>query len=197
MRRKGCAGVGAVVVAMAILAHILLSTLPNRDDAAADALREAGGEVRRTPRFLWLAVMTDVPDAFYPRGDVWSIDLRDAEVGPGVADHLPTLRSLQFLDLDRCRIPAGVSTNLVPPSGELRGVSVRDTNIADCHLSRLGDCPNLIHLILDGTDVTDASVPTITRCRSLGYVVLRRSKVTPGGVAAIRKALPRANVVAE
>lgn len=195
MKRKGCAWFGVGTLTAAILAHVLLSTLPNRDDAAVEAIRGVGGEARRTPRLLWLATIADASDAFYPHGDVWSVELRDAEVGPGVADGLSTLRSLHFLDLYRCRLPPGVTANLVPPSGSLRSVSASDTNLGDHHIIGLGDCPSLVYLTLDGTEVTDASVPTITRCRNLGSIVLRRNKITEAGIAAIRAAFPRANVV--
>lgn len=197
MKRKGCAWFGVGTLATAILAHVLLSTLPNRDDAAVEAIHGAGGEARRTPRLLWLATIADASDAFYPRGDVWSVELRDAEVGPGVADGLSTLRSLESLDLYRCQLPPGMTATLIPPSGSLRSVFAYDTNLGDHHIIRLGDCPSLVYLILDGTEVTDASVPTITRCRNLGYIVLRRNKISEDGIGAIRAAFPRANVVTE
>ncbi|MFO0852436.1 MAG: transposase [Gemmataceae bacterium] len=197
MKRKGCAWFGVGSLAAAILAHVLLSAFPNRDDTAVEAIRGIGGEARRTPRLLWLAAIADACDAFYPRGDVWSVELRDAEVSPGVADGLSTLRSLQSLDLYRCRLPPGMTVNLVPPSGSLRSVYAYNTNLGDPHVVRLGDCPSLVYLFLDGTEVTDASIPTIIRCRTLGHIVLRRNKITEAGIAAIRAAFPRANVVTE
>ncbi len=181
----------------AILAHALLSTLPNRDDEVADGIQAVGGEVRRTPRLFWLAVYTDAIDAFYPRGDLWSVELRDAEISPSAADGLSTLRSLEHLDLFRCRLPPELTTKLVPPSKSLQSLFVTDTNLGDHHISRLGECPNLVYLFLDGTELTDASVSTISRCQNLGSIILRRNKMTEAGIAAIRAALPRANVVTE
>lgn len=195
MTGKGFAVLAIGALATPILAHILLSHFPNRDDAAVDAIRGAGGVARRTPRLLWLSVITDAPDAFYARGDVWDVELHDSEIGTDVARRLATLRSLQGLGMCRCRVPPGMTTNLVPPSESLRGVSAFDTNLGDHNISGLVDCPNLGHLLLDGTEVTDNAVPTITRCRNLGYIVLRRNKITAAGVAAIREAFPRANVV--
>lgn len=197
MKRKGCAWLMIGAVSAAVLAHVLLSALPNRDDAAADAIRGAGGKARRTPRLEWLAVRTDAYDAFYPRGDVWSAYLRDAEVGPDVADGLSTLRSVEHLDLVRCRLRPDVTANLVPPSASLGSLYVSDTDLRDCHIGRLGDCPNLSSLTLDGTQATDASVPVIARCRSLRSIILRGNKITGAGFAAVRAAFPRASVVTE
>ncbi len=195
MRRKGCAWLVVGAVVAVLLAHLLLSALPNRDDAVVAAVRGAGGEVRRTPRLLGLSTMTDA--AIYPRGDVWLVEVRDAEVSDELAEPLSTLRSLDHLDLYRCRLAVRAAADLVPPAGSLRSISVTETNLGDEHLRRLGECPNLVPLILDGTDVTDASVPAITRCRGLGYSALRRHKLTAAGVAAIRAAFPRSNAVTE
>jgi hypothetical protein len=198
VKRKGRVWlrVGAVV-ATAAVAHVLLSSFPNRDDAAAEVIQRSGGEVRRTPRLLWLAVITDASDAFYPRGDVWAVELRDAEIGSEVAERLSALRSLSDLDVYRCRVPAGMATSLIPPSGELLRVYISSTNVGDRHISTLEHCPNLRSLTLKGTDISDASVAAIVQCRKLGSIVLRGNKLTDAGIAAIRAALPGANVVTE
>ena len=195
MRRKGCVWLVVAAVAAVLLVHLLLSALPNRDDAVVAAIRGAGGEVRRTPRLLRLSTMADAEVC--PRGDVWPVELRDAEVSDELAASLSTLRSLDSLDLYRCPLAMGTTADLIPPTGSLRSVFARETNLGDEQLRRLGDCPNLAYLILDGTDITDASVPAITRRRGLGYIVLRRHKLTTAGVAAIRAAFPRSNVVTE
>lgn len=191
-KRWGWISLGAVIVGF--VSHLLLSYCPNRDDRAAEAIEEAGGEVRRTPRLFWLSVFADAPDHFYPRGDVWNVELRNAEIGSRVADSLSTLRSLDALTLTRCRLAPEITTNLVPPSESLRMLYALDTNLGDDHIARLGDCPNLVYLMLDGANVTDASIPTISRCRKLGYILIRRCKITSGGMESIRAAFPRANI---
>jgi hypothetical protein len=196
MKRKGCAWLAVGVVVTATVAHVLLSYLPNRDDAAVEVLRGAGGgEVRRTCRLLPLSALLDAE--IYPRGDVWSVYLRDAEISNEVAERLSGLRSLYALDIYRCRVPAGMTTALIPPSDQMRRVYISDANVGDHQISTLRDCPNLQSLTLKGTDVSDASVPTIVMCRKLGSIVLRGNKFTESGIATLRAAFPSANVVTE
>jgi len=182
-------------MASPILTHVLLTRFPNRDDAKANAIRGADGEVRRTPRFCLLSLMTD--SEIYPHGDVWNVELRNAQVESDLIGRLSTLQSLQSLAISRCRLPSGTTANLIPRSTSLRMVFITDTNFGDDQLSGLVECPNLIYLILDGTDITDASIPIIMRCRNLGYIVLRRNKISEAGIAAIRAAFSRSNVVTE
>lgn len=191
----GCTWLAIWAVSAAMSAHVLLSVLPNRDDAAVDAIRNSGGEVRRTPRLLWLSTTADAD--FYPCGDVWTVELTGAEIDVGLASHLAGLNSLSDLGLHRCRVPAGTTATLIPTSEHVRGIHISDTDAGDRQIATIGSCRNLIFLTLDGTAVSDASVQVIVRCRNLGRIVLRRNKMTPEGIAAIRAALPTANVISE
>ena len=193
--RMGCTWLAIGTVAVAVLTHVLLSVLPNRDDAAVDDIQKAGGEVRRTPRLLWLSTMADAD--FYPYGDVWDVELTGAEIDEGLAAQISGLHSLYDLRLYRCLVPIEMTGIIIPTSDHLQGIHISDTAAGDRHIESISTCRNLIFLTLDGTAVTDASVPVIVRCRNLGCLVLRRNKMTPEGIAAIRTALPATNVIAE
>jgi hypothetical protein len=195
MKRNGCVWVGIGAVLVALVAHFLLSVVPNRDDAAVDVICQAGGEVRRTPRLLWLSTFADTE--IYPYGDVWNVEFSNAAISNEVADGVSTLSSLSDLGMYRCQMLPGTTANMIPTSDDLRSVSILDTKVGDQHISNLRNCPNVGFLILEGTDVSDASVPNIVRCRRIGCIVLRNNKLTDEGIAVIRMAFPSANIVIE
>lgn len=193
-RQKGCLLLLLVSPLFLVVAHLCLTYLPNRDDAALTVIRNAGGRLdyQRTPRLLGLSTVTDTP--LYAHGDVWDINLRDIELNSDVSKSLASLSSLYNLDLYHCRIPTGTSTSLIPTSRELKMVSISGTNVGDAQIKTLDACPNLWLLALEGTVVTDASVPVIVRCRKLNVFYLRKNKFSETGIAAIRKAFPKATI---
>jgi hypothetical protein len=194
-RKKGCLHLFIAVVVAAIVTHLLLVFTPNRDDSAAAAILAAGGEIQRTDRLLMLSAVIDTP--LYPRGDIWDVTIRNAEIDGSLARHLSSLRSLYHLSLNRCQVPPGMKTPLIPASKDLRSVYISDSNFGDAQLTSLASCPNLWFLALEGTEVTDASVPVICKCRKLNVIHFERSKLTDKGIATIRASFPTANFTTE
>jgi hypothetical protein len=189
MKRTGCLWLLVGAVVSAVIAHVLLSALPNRDDAAVEVIQRAGGKVRRTPR-----IFAPIDAELYAHGDVWGVELRRVELNSEVSEHLLTLRSMSYLDISSSTVTAGRNSILIPPSEKIQQLFITYTNVSDHHISSLRDCPNLTQLILVGTDVSDASVSNILECRKLRYIVLQRNSMTEAGLAAIRAGFPAANV---
>jgi hypothetical protein len=167
---------------------------PNRDDRAARALRRAGAKVRRTPRLLWLSAHSDTE--IYPYGDVWDLDLKDITIDGDLADDMASLHSLVHFGIQNCRIQ-DTSTNVGPPESKLRFVTIAHSNSGDRNIAFLANSANLQFLILEDTEISDASVPTILSCKRLTYIVLKNNKFSQEGIQRIRAGFPRANVQIE
>jgi hypothetical protein len=78
-------------------------------------------------------------------------------------------------------------------------VSFCDMPIGDGDLrelrSHLENHPNLVVLDLSGTNVTDIGLLQLTRLQNLRRLKLRRTEVTPEGIATLRNSLPNLDVV--
>jgi hypothetical protein len=63
-------------------------------------------------------------------------------------------------------------------------------------LAALAGLASLDELSLGGTDISDAGLKQLQRCRKLTSVYLEMTQVTESGVAALRKALPGITAIA-
>lgn len=195
--KKQTRTLGLIFVPAAFIILGLLSALywyPNRDDHAARTLRRAGAKVRRTPRLLWLSAHSDTE--ILPYGDVWDLELKDIMIDGVLADDMASLHSLEHLAISTCQIQDSAA-NLGPSENKLRIVSIRHSKSGDRNIAFLANSSNLQFLMLEGTEISDASLPTILSCKQLTYLMLKNNKFSRKGIQRIRAGFPRANVQVE
>ncbi len=145
--------------------------------------------------------------------------LRGTNVTDDSMRHVGRLSKLSFLDLTRTKISdaglahiaqldrlrdlvlshAGISG---PGLAHLRAldalerVDLTGNAISAEGVKCLGECKHLRAVQLDGAAITDKTLLYLARSRTLSQVQLINTKVTPDGIAALRKALPECSVVA-
>jgi Leucine Rich Repeat (LRR) protein len=112
--------------------------------------------------------------------------------GPGLC-HLLPLRHLEGLTFSSTPLSDdGLEKLAALPN--LKWLHVNDTNITDDGLKRLSTSRSLQSLQLVNTHVTDIGLKHLESLQGLKNVLLRGTKTTPGGRAALRKALPNCHV---
>ncbi|KAA5538012.1 hypothetical protein FYK55_27735 [Roseiconus nitratireducens] len=81
------------------------------------------------------------------------------------------------------------------PLTNLEGISFWNTGISDHAMERISQLRQLTRLNLCGTQVTDASVSILVGM-ALDYIDVANTKLTTGGVEALREGLPHAEILA-
>ncbi len=76
----------------------------------------------------------------------------------------------------------------------LSEIDLAMTELSDESLRDLATMPNLGFLRLEATKVSDASVPTLASMKRLEELDVTGSRMTPGGVARLRKRMPFCNI---
>ena len=79
----------------------------------------------------------------------------------------------------------------------LHELNLAEEVVSDTALRDLSRLPHIKRLHLSGGAITDAGLRYVARCKDLEVVTLRRTKVSPQGVARLRRQLPSCLVRAE
>lgn len=142
-----------------------------------------------------------------------SVDLRG---NPGITDaSAPTLRSWSGLekvdvtgtsltgaglreiarlpklsDLNAGRTKTGDTPIFSEPPTGLERLNLARTGAGDVAIAQLEVATRLRWLMLDGTSVTDASIPVLARLKALESLNIYQSDITPDGAARLRGLLP-------
>jgi hypothetical protein len=106
---------------------------------------------------------------------------------------LTSLPHLQELGVEGTAVTDAATPTLAKIT-RLRALSLDDTKLTDTGLERLRGLRALTSLGLAGTLVDDRAVKTIAEFRALSNIRLLRSRVSDQGMAAIRKAFPKAKM---
>lgn len=78
------------------------------------------------------------------------------------------------------------------PFRKRRVLNLRDKPINDDDLMRMPELDECVVLDLEGTNITDAGLTYLTGFRQLQFIVLRKTGVTPAGVARLQQSIRRA-----
>jgi serine/threonine protein kinase len=122
-----------------------------------------------------------------------SLDLSDRAVTTGDLERVKTLVHLRRLSFDRSQINALdlVLLEGLPELTELR----LDCPTLDSLPIAAGSFPRLERLSLATSGLTDDSVSDLSRLDSLKELDLRGTKLSPAGIAALKKALPHCHIL--
>ncbi len=106
---------------------------------------------------------------------------------------LASLPNLQELRLEGTEITDAAMPAIAKISG-LRSLSLDNTKITGAGVEKLRGLTALERLGIVGTAADDRAVPTLSGMTSLKLLYVSRSRLSPEGMAAIRKALPKVSV---
>lgn len=107
-------------------------------------------------------------------------------------DMFPQLKKLEHLSLFRCELPT-TDTDQLTQLGNLRRVDLNQVPLTNAMLADLTGLPQLSHLYVQDAPLTDACLRTLAQSASLKTVRLSGTRITPEGVAWLRKARPDLN----
>ena len=110
------------------------------------------------------------------------------------AAHLRGLSRLEYLDLSRTQITDAGLRHLRRMK-RLRRLHLHNTQITDSGLAHLKRLTQLRRLYLHRTDVTDAALVQVAMLPQLRGLTLSGTKVTDQGVAGLKQATPKLEVV--
>lgn len=134
-----------------------------------------------------LAKLAALPTAF-------RLDLSDTRIGDAGVSNVRGLRVLQWLDLSGTRVTDAALATLAKNQTRLSHLELRGTAITSAGLAHLASLPLLGTLDLSDCALADDAIDELVRCKSLYVLKLTGTKITPAGIARLRKALPNCHV---
>ena len=150
------------------------------EDAAIAKIEKTGGSVRQIAQND-----THLEVDFHMAGAT----VNDAALVP-----LPALKNVIHLHLGKTGITdAGLAH--VKPLTTLTELHLEETKITDKGLDQIKGLKGLTYLNLYGTAVTDAGLTHLTGLTNLAHLYVWQSKVTAAGADALKKALPKLDIV--
>jgi hypothetical protein len=127
-----------------------------------------------------------------------ALNLGDAQVTNAGLKFLTGLKELESLDLGWTRDVGDAGLPLLAKLPKLASLGLGGTKVTDAGLPLLASFKALKEVKLGATAVTDRGLAALEACKGLRSVVLgKKSKVTPGAVDRLRKALPSCTVTAQ
>lgn len=126
------------------------------------------------------------------------LDLGDAAISSAGLRPLTKLKQLTRLQLGWTRDVGDAGLPLIAKLANLESLGLGGTKVTDAGLPVLAALPNLKELALPGTAVTDRGIASLAGCRALTTLTLgAKSKVTPKGIDALKRALPNLAVASK
>ena len=111
-----------------------------------------------------------------------------------IAALAPIKDNISHLDLARTSITDAALKNIALMPRVTR-LDLRKTKVTDAGIAALAPLKNLTYINLFGTEVTDKSVPVLAAMKTLTGIYLFESKITDAGLAKLKAALPKAEIV--
>ncbi len=115
--------------------------------------------------------------------------VNDAALAP-----LAALKGVVHLHLGKTSVTDAGLAHVKPLTG-LTELHLEQTKITDKGLTLIKDLKNLTYLNLYGTGVTDAGLANLSGLTNLKNLYVWQSKVTEAGVSALKKSLPKVEIV--
>ena len=152
-----------------------------KDDKLAVAeCEKLGGSVRK------IAANVDWKEAAF--------HLSGKELNDAGLVHVGKLENLVWLNLRGTKISDAGLINLKNVKS-LQKLHLEKTSVTDQGLPHLSGLENLTYLNLYGTVVTDAGLKSLYGLKKLQKIYLWQTKVTDAGVDALKKAIPKLQVI--
>ena len=141
------------------------------------------------------AITDEGINALHPRSDIEVLNLARTSITDAVLPKLGPLQSLTSLDLSETSVGAGagalVNLGRLP---KLQKVDLSLTLTSDDELAYLAKCQNLREIELWGTPITDDGLKYLSGMKQVTRFGLFGTPVSEEAVAALREALPDAEV---
>jgi Leucine-rich repeat (LRR) protein len=129
-----------------------------------------------------------------PMAQLKNLNAGDTKVGDGLMRAACNWKQLNVLKVGGGNIGNEGIRAFVESKSPVTVLSIDNCKIDDKGIVNIAKLPKLEVLSLNGDNITDASVPVLTKLKSLTGLGLRDTKVTADGAARIRKALPKCHV---
>ena len=189
-----------VAVTDAGLVHLRgLARMRALDLGGAEVADAGMAELADLKELEWLNLsFTHVGDAGLERlaglVNLKSLWLQGTDVSDGGLKHLERMTALERLDLDQTRVTdAGVASLGRLPA--LRSLYLNRTAVSEAALGPLAALPALERVELDFTRVGDGAIETLAAMPALRHLSIYSTRVTYGGLARLKRALPRCRVL--
>ena len=124
------------------------------------------------------------------------LNLRHTKVSDAGLEHLKTLTKLTTLNLGNTKVSNAGLEHIKTLTG-LTNLYLNSTSVSDAGLPHLKTLTNLKELDLSWTQVSDAGVDHLKAMTNLTSLSLGNTKMTPAGVEALRKALPKCEIITD
>jgi hypothetical protein len=187
--------VAVLGLALAIVAwHLAVALPPHEDDRAAALLKEAGNAgvnrvSRPTPGAVLGGGICEGP------GDITSVSFFRSAVTREQLVIVSGLRRCQSVGFSRVTFPDPSGLELLGDMPRLTGLDFSHNSVTDevvtRHLARL---PDVQYLMLQDNPLTDGCIDTIAGLPSRQRVDVRGTRITPDGVARLRRLRPEVEV---
>ncbi|BBM84776.1 serine/threonine-protein kinase [Candidatus Uabimicrobium amorphum] len=123
-----------------------------------------------------------------------ALDLQETRVGNAVLKYVATLKNLKLLDIEGTKITGEGLQYLTNP--HLREIDLDETNITDQHAHYLKNISSsLVEINLEGTQISDKSIPILSSLKSLKRLKILRTKITPSGFYQLQNLMPYCQII--
>ncbi|WP_372368910.1 protein kinase [Candidatus Uabimicrobium sp. HlEnr_7] len=123
-----------------------------------------------------------------------ALDLQETSVGNTAIKYAATLKRLQHLDLEGTNITGQCLKYLT--NFQLRTIDLDETEIGDDGISHFKNIKSKLKQIsLEGTNISDRSIPVLSSLTSLAKLKIGRTKITRSGFLKLKRLMPRCQVV--
>lgn len=123
-----------------------------------------------------------------------ALDLQETNVGNSALKYAGTLQNLKMLDLEGTNVTGEGLQYLKNP--QLQQIDLDQTNISDDDVHYLKSISkSIVEINLEGTQISDKSIPILSSLRWLRQLKVARTKITRSGYYKLKHLMPRCQIV--
>ena len=123
-----------------------------------------------------------------------ALDLQETHVGNPALKYVNSLKKLQMLDLEGTDVTGEGFQYIKNPY--LRQIDLDETNIGDDDVHYLKNLSrSVMQIDLEGTQISDKSIPTLASLKSLRQLKITRTKITRSGYYKLKNLMPGCQVI--
>ena len=123
-----------------------------------------------------------------------ALDLQETHVGNSALKYASTLQNLKMLDLEGTNVTGEGLQYLKNP--QLQQIDLDETNISDDDVHYLKEISkSVVEINLEGTQISDKSIPILSSLRWLRQLKVARTKITRSGYYKLKHLMPSCQII--